>query len=73
MPETSLEKRSVILLDKVRKLDAKVDVIVNMLRNYLHTQYFNGKNIDGNKVIEYANRVQKLTVEKETILRELNK
>lgn len=73
MPDTALEVRSIILLKKVEQLDTKADLIVDMLCHYISNCYYQGSNIDGNKLMEYATRVQKLTVEKEATLQELNK
>jgi hypothetical protein len=58
-----LERLSVIIEEKLEVLDHKAHLLATMTMDYLYNCYCEGKNINAEKLISYANRIQKLTAD----------
>ncbi len=58
-----LERLSVLLESKLEVLSDKAHLLTTMISDYLYNCYCDGKTINADKLIGYANRIQKLTAE----------
>ncbi len=67
-----LERLSVILEQKISTFDSKADLLSSMTADYLLHCYCEGKAINGDKLITFANKIQKLTAERIKIEKQLN-
>ncbi len=67
-----LERMSVILEQKLDTTANKASLITSMVSDYLINCFCDGKAINGDKLIAFANKIQKLTAENIKLQKQLD-